>query len=504
MYLLRSGTPRNTSIGSRGALLCRWGPLPKGMGEEPERCTYVVEVPLLPRAFRHSRLIVNYMLAAASVLGVGLALFLLAQWRGWQPSLLTALGVGAALRVGVWFIAATQSWQPRDFKTDFAGAALAVLHHHDPLLSGRPRGWPFLPTLAFVFAAELKLGQVAHLSWPVVGRIAPVAADLVLIPLIGKLASAQGPLRRFQYACNPLPILICSLHGQLEPEVLALGVGAFLVARSHRAAAAGILLGLSVAVGSWSVLLAPGVLLLLPGVRARVRAACWAAAVPFGFLITSPLTVGTPVGRLPAVAHRLVGLRSQVGNWGWTIAMTHGQREFLTPVGRIGMVAVAIALAVTWYLWRRADPVDLTTALLIAFLAVSPRVSVQYLVWPLPFLAARPTRFANPAVIATGVWDGIGYLALGPRRGPSWVHANMWYITSWLVIPLLILAMPWDRRRRDDGHPRPLLPREPEEQAREPAAERAWQAAGEKTSRQPAMERASSGRPTASTEVEGA
>jgi hypothetical protein len=411
------------------------------------------------------------MLEASSVLGVGLALFLLAQWRSWQPSLLTALGVGAVLRCGVWYVAATQSWQPFDYKKDFIAAAVAVLHHHDPLLSGRPRGWPFLPTMAFVFAAELKLGQVAHLSWAVVGRIAPILADLTLIPLIGKLASRQGALRRFQYACNPLPILICAIHGQLEPEVLALGVGAFLVARSRRPAAAGILLGLSMAIGSWSVLLAPGVLLMLPDVRTRVRAACWAVAVPLVFLLTSPLTVGTPVSRLPTVVHRLVGLRSVIGNWGWTVAVTHGHLEFITSVGRIGLLALIIALAVAGYLWRRADPVDLTTALLITFLVVSPRVSVQYLVWPVPFLAARPTRFANPAVLAMGVWDGIGYLALGPRRGPSWAHPNMWYATSWLVITLLILAMPWDRRRRDDEPLRQPLPHEPiEERAGAPAA----------------------------------
>jgi hypothetical protein len=428
------------------------------------------------------------MLEASSVLGVGLSLFLLAQWRSWQPSLLTALGVGAVLRCGVWYVAATQSWQPYDYKKDFIAAAVAVLHHHDPLLSGRPRGWPFLPTMAFVFAAELKLGQVAHLSWAVVGRIAPILADLTLIPLIGKLASRQGALRRFQYACNPLPILICAIHGQLEPEVLALGVGAFLVARSRRPAAAGILLGLSMAIGSWSALLAPGVLLMLPDVRARVRAACCAAAVPLVFLLTSPLTVGTPVSRLPTVVHRLVCLRSVIGNWGWTIAVTHGHLEFITSVGRIGLVALIIALAVAGYLWRRADPVDLTTALLITFLVVSPRVSVQYLVWPLPFLAARPTRFANPAVLAMGVWDGIGYLALGPRRGPSWAHPNMWYATSWLVILLLILAMPWDRRRRDDEPLRPPLPREPiEERAGAPATDHARNTTGDPPVREPAI-----------------
>ncbi len=389
------------------------------------------------------------MLAASSVLGAGLALVMLAQWRGWQPSLLTALAVGAALRGAVWAVAASQAWQPKDFRLDFHAAAVAVLHHHDPLLSGRPRGWPFLPTMAFVLAGELKFGQVTHLPWRVVGRLAPVAADLILIPLIGKLATDRGPLRRFQYACNPVVILICAMHGQLEPEVLVLGVTAFVAARSNRSAAAGILLGLSVAIGTWSVLLAPGVLLMIPDWRKRLQAGCVAASVPIAILATSPLTVGTPARLLPTVARRIIGLRSVIGGWGWTVAVTRGRLEYLTSVGRIGVLALMVALIVVAYLWRRADPVDLTAALLITFLVVSPRVSVQYLVWPLPFLAARTTRFAIPAVAAACVWDGISYLAFGPRRAPLSWHTSTLAYWSWAVIPLLILAMPWARSRRN-------------------------------------------------------
>ena len=388
----------------------------------------------------------SYMLAASSVLGAGLLLLLLAQWRGWQPSLPTALAVGAALRGGVWAAAASQPWQPKDFRLDFHAAAVSVLRHHDPLLSGRPRAWPFLPTMAFVLAGELKLGQLTHLPWPVVGRLAPVVADLILIPLIGKLATDRGPLRRFQYACNPLVILICAMHGQLEPEVLVLGVAAFVVARSHRSAAAGILLGLCIAIGVWSVLLAPGVLLMLPERRQRLQTACVAASVPIAFLVTSPLTVGTPVRLLPTVVHRIIGLRSVIGDWGWTVALTRGRLEFLTPVGRLGLLALTVALIVVAYLWRRADPVDLTAALLITFLVVSPRVGVQYLVWPVPFLAARTTRFAVPAIVAASVWAGISYLAFGPHRAPASWHNDALAYWSWAVIPLLILAMPWDRR----------------------------------------------------------
>lgn len=395
----------------------------------------------------------TYMLAASSVLAIGLALYLLAGSRGWQPSLGTAMATGAALRGAVWFVAAIESWQPKDFRLDFPAAAAAVLHHHDPMLTGRPRGWPFLPTMAFVMAAELKLGQLTHLPWRAVGRLAPVAADLVLIPLVGRLAAERGPLRRFQYACNPLTIMICAIHGQLEPEVLALGVAAFVVARSRRAAAAGILVGLSIAIGLWALLLLPGVLLSLPDWGRRVRATCWAAAVPVAFLVTSPLTVGTPVGQLPTVVDRLIGLRSVVGNWGWTAFVTHGRQQFLGSVGRPGVVALVIALLVVGYIWRRADPVDLTSALLITFLVVSPRVSVQYLVWPIPFLMARTTRFTTSAVVAASVWDGFGYLALGPRRAPRSVHGYMLAFSSWAVIPLLILAMPWARRRRGDAGP---------------------------------------------------
>ncbi len=374
-----------------------------------------------------------------------------------------ALAAGVTLRAAVWFLAATRSWQPYDFKHDFAAAAAAVLHHHDPLLSGRARGWPFLPTMAFVLAGELKIGLLAHLPWPVVGRIAPVVADLVIIPLVGRLAGEQRLLRGFQYACNPLAIMVCAIHGQLEPEVLMLGIAALLLARSRRGTSAGVLLGLSISIGIWSMLLAPGVLKTLPDWRQRVRTACAAAAVPVVILLTSPLTVGTPPGRLPTVAHRILGLRSVVGNWGWTAIVARGHLEFSQGVGRPGLLLLAAALLTAAYLWRRADPIDLTSALLIVFLLVSPRVSSQYLVWPVPFLIARPTRYSLLALSLAAAWDAIGYLYLGPRVAPPWVHAYMWYFASWDVIPLLLLALPWGRWRdtgdRVEAHAgRPAMP----------------------------------------------
>jgi hypothetical protein len=387
-----------------------------------------------------------------------LALGLLAQQRGWQPRLRRALAAGALLRVAMAAVAATDTWQPYDFANDFTAAASAVLHHQDPVLTVRPRGWPFPPTMAFVLAAELKLGEVLHVAWPVVGRLVPVAADLVLIALVGKLACRRAPLRRFQYACNPLPIMVCAIHGQLEPEVLVLGVAAFVVARSRRAGAgwaAGLLLSASIAVGVWSVLLLPGVSGSLPDVRRRVEAACCAFGIPAVFVLSSPLTVGTPVGQVPGVVHGIIGLRPVAGTWGWTTLVTHGKTELLPSAGLPGMLLLCGGLLAAGFLWRRAHPVDLTTVLLITFLVLSLRASSQYLLWPVPFLLARMTRWATPAMAAAAAWAGLSYVAIGPGLLHSW--ASMWAFASLGVIPLLILALPWQRRRTAAGAVRPAL-----------------------------------------------
>jgi hypothetical protein len=387
-----------------------------------------------------------------------------AERRGWRPSLRTALAVGIALRVAVWILASVNSWQPFDFADDFSAAASAVLHHQDPLLTGRTGGWHFLPPMALVFGGELWFCYAVHLPWQLVGRLAPVVADLVLIPLVGRLAPARGRLRRFQYACNPLSIMICAIHAQIEPEMLALGVAAFVVvarARRGRAAAGrrpGILLGLSIAMGTWSVLLLPGLLRSLPDRARRVRAAGWAVFVPGAILLTSPLTVGTPVGKLPSVLNTLIGAQPLVGDWGWTVIATRGNEVFSAALTLPGKLILLAALLIAVYLWRRADPIDLTIALLITFLIFSPRFGDQYLMWPLPFLIARKTRFGMQAILVAAVWAGIGELYLGPLSSTAWQNAHVWWAYSSLaVIASLLLALVGLSRRQ----PLPAVPLEP-------------------------------------------
>lgn len=369
---------------------------------------------------------------------------LAAQWR---PRLATALAVGAALRITVWGLAASGVPQSWDFANDFPAAAASVLQHQDPVLFN-PGRWHVLPLMPFVLAAELKTGQLSHLPWPLIGKLAPVAADLILIPLVGRLAGNRGRQAAFLYACNPVTIMVCAVHGQWEPVSLALGVGAFLVARSGRASVAGILGGLAAATGGWPVLLLPGILVTLPQWRQRVRAAVWTAIVPVLLLVSSPLTVGTPVRQLPHVARLLIGARSIVGDWGWTALATGGLEHAETSLARPGKLVLVAALLAAIYLWRRADPVDLTVALLIAFLLATPRLGVQYLMFPLPFLMARGGRSATITTIASAVWAGVGYLYVAGVHAPLWYTAHRWWaLSSILVIGCLIAVLPWRERR---------------------------------------------------------
>ena len=84
-----------------------------------------------------------------------------------------------------------------------------------------------------------------------------------------------------------------------------------------RAALAGLLMGLALCAKSWPIWLIPGMLLLLPNLRARIAALFTTGVLPVFFLVTLPVFAGTSIEpdprghrdhpRHPA-DHRRVGL----------------------------------------------------------------------------------------------------------------------------------------------------------------------------------------------------
>ncbi|MFI6919418.1 hypothetical protein ACIBIZ_05635 [Nonomuraea spiralis] len=439
----------------------------------------------------------DYAVLTGIVLVAGVLLALVAQWRDWRPPLYVAVLVGVAVRVLIMYTSAIDSWQPVDFMESFKPAGEAVLQGKDPVLASEG-GWHFLPTIPYVYGILLWLG----IPWEYAGRLVTVVADIVLIPLVGKLAGGpKSSLRALQYALNPLALLIASVHGQVEPVALVFGVAAFVVARGpgdpdrpgittdvvarvrngvsaygvgpsvrrvlgrggmlrrallpgstdradlRRGLLTGLLMGLALCAKSWPIWLIPGMLLLLPHLRARIAALAVTGLVPVFFLLTSPIFAGTTLDEIPAVIRTIQDIRPIVGEWGYTPWFTGGDWALMPGLASFGTKLIYISVVAVLLLWRRADPIDLTTAILLVFMVMTPRLGAQYLLWFMPFLVARPTRWAWPAIIGASTWAAFGYLYMTQFSVNDWWYLHRdWSRASIVLLPVLLLAMPWGRR----------------------------------------------------------
>ena len=401
--------------------------------------------------------------AALLLLAVGVGLMLIAQRRGWRPSV--ALAIYTALVLRLVMLALTYRTTPQDMAYDFRGVGFATLHHHDPILANRVVRWSYLPVYDFVLAGAYWAHVQLHVSWLITARVASILCDLGVVVLVGTVAGAVGEraaLRRFQYACNPLSILVCAVHGQVDPACLLFSLAAFaLVLRagtriSGRAAAtAGLLLGLGIGTKTWPVLFGPALLLGLPSARRRWQFAAATGGTVALLFVSMPLTVGTPVNKLFSLAKVMTSYHPPIGHWGWAgvwVAFHHTRLSIIRDplwinVGSYGtkLAVVGVLLALWW--WRRAHPLDVATATTTALLAITPAFGAQYLLWQTPSRTAYPTRLSMPLHIVLGAYAAIFYLPMSMLTWHNWQMVNkVMMVVSLGVIALMIAAMPWDRR----------------------------------------------------------
>jgi hypothetical protein len=406
------------------------------------------------------------MVIALVLLAVAATLMLMAQRRNWRPSLLVALAVAAVIRVAM--LVLTHRVEPYDLTHDFWAAGYATLHHRDPILNNRTNGWGSLPTYTFVLAVAVVTSYHFHIAWLIVARIPALVCDLGVVVVVGALVSASGgsrdqaALRRFQYACNPIAILVSSVHGQLEPACLLLAFSAMVVVlrggpgiSGRGAVAGGVLLGFAISTQSWPVLFGPALLIALPSWRRRLQAVAGGAAVGVVLFATMPLTVGTPLDKMPYLFKHLISNQPTIGTWGWAgvwvtqhpTALPVWSDPLWINVAKIGTkVALAAALlAVFW--WRRGHPLDVATATTTALIVVSPAFGNQYLQWPVPSSIARPTRLTMTLQIVVGAYAAVFYLPLFMVQGQAWQDVdNVMMFVSLAVAALMVIALPWGRR----------------------------------------------------------
>jgi len=159
-------------------------------------------------------------------------------------------------------------------------------------------------------------------------------------------------------------------------------------------------------------------------------------------------------GSLHKIIEVLTGYRSLVGAGGWTgalnalgIAGWGYEGPKVEVFQRIGTVLMVIAVGTILVLFRKADSVVLTAALLLVILVVSAGFGAQYLVWPLPYLLLLRRRAGLVFAVAASVDAALMYPLLA---GASSLYHGVWkaiYIWGSLpVLALALLAVPWALR----------------------------------------------------------
>jgi hypothetical protein len=412
----------------------------------------------------YSQLSLGQCAAALLVLAVGVTLMLVAQRRHWQPSLALALYTALLLRLAM--LALAWRTQPYDLANDFQTAGFDVLHHQDPILNNRTNGWGSLPLYGFVLAAAYWASVHLHIAWLIIARFPALLSDLGVVVLVGVLADTAGEraaLRRFQYACSPLPILVSSVHGQAEPFCFLFCLAAFVVilragpqVSGRRAGVAGILFGMAVAAQTWPLVFGPALLLALPAWRRRAQFTAGAAAILALLFVTLPVTVGTPAAKLLYIATQFFETRPSFGNWGWAgvwlavhpTKLPVWQDPLWLNAGSIGTkLAIVGALLAAWW-WRRGHPLDIATATTTTLLALTPSFGNQYLVWQAPSATARPARLSIALQIVLGAYSAIFYLPMEMLTWQNWNTANnVMMFVSLPVTAFMIAALPWRRRQ---------------------------------------------------------
>jgi len=213
---------------------------------------------------------------------------------------------------------------------------------------------------------------------------------------------------------------------------------------------------------TWPAVFGPALLLALPSWRRRTQFAAAAAGIWALLFATMPLTVGTPVAKLPYIAKQLVETHPSIGTWGWsgvwvTVHPTKlpvWQDPLWLNAGSTGTkAAIAGALLAVWW-WRRAHPLDVATATTTALVVITPSFGNQYLLWQAPSATARPTRLSIPLQIVLGAYAAIFYLPMQMLTWHNWEVVNdVMMFVSLGVIAFMIAALPWRRRQWQPPQP---------------------------------------------------
>ena len=262
------------------------------------------------------------------------------------------------------------------------------------------------PSMIHVLEFWGMLAALTHLPLQFWMRFTCALADAGSVWVVWRMGNELPALRilpstLIALAACPATILISGFHGNTDPIMIFLVlVSVYLIEARRAPVMAGIFMGLALSVKVVPAILIPAALLYLPGWNARLRFACFAGAVVFATGL--PLTATDPwlilrsitsYASLPSVWLRLVTA--------FGISLLANKAVFLAAV---------LLLSSGMNRSRPRFPLFAQCGLLMTFtLFCGPGFGVQYLAWPVPFVACLGLSAAVMFYIAAGSFLFVAY-----------------------------------------------------------------------------------------------
>jgi len=297
--------------------------------------------------------------------------------------------------------------------------------NHPPFMIHVLRGWAFL-------------AHVSGLPFRFWLRFTCAVADLGSLSLLvrllhRRLSELQTHVALLWFAASPIAILISGFHGNTDPILMFFVLLAIDLVEGQRPPwLAGVALGVATDIKVLPVLLAPAILLSLPGTRRRLE---FCLGVGAAFLVGSvPFLLLAP----ELVVARVFGYSSQFGAWGLSLlALILRENARLSWVGdlyvRHGKI-LSLCLVLSASLWPRPGSqrnVLFIQAgfLMFLFVSVIPGFGVQYLVWLLPWAVGQGPG-PRAAYYIAGTAFLFGYYTTAAGTFP-WYLANSLERPGW-------------------------------------------------------------------------
>ncbi len=266
-------------------------------------------------------------------------------------------------------------------------AESVLLHRNVYLFTDR---YPYPPVWVWVVALVQWLATATALPFVFLVKVPALIGDGLIVLVLLRYKSLEAA--RF-YALNPVSILITAGHGQFDGLVLGLVVLAWVLLRSEEQAHfswAALALGGAIALKGYPVLFLPALLVHIGTHRQRL-AAIGLALLPLALAF---LVYGALFGFVGQMLSNIL-LYSSSPYFGWSFLVAFVLKivapASVTPVLMpLGGVARAALIGFACYLpWRHpAWSVErLWLVTLLAFYALAPGISVQYLLWAVPLFA---------------------------------------------------------------------------------------------------------------------